>query len=131
MYLLSLIDDEEKFLTMRKQLFDRLTFSESQVANRSITANVDHDNFNDEIDSKQQEINRESSHRLIVYYTHEQRLKDIKRDSHEVWSLTFNNRFPMNMKLIVGSRSNKSSKIELVHTQPSLSLITMKNKKSE
>jgi hypothetical protein len=125
-----LFDKEKEFFTMRQHLFVQPTHCEAQTIRRAATANIDNDEPMDETDSKKAaDTNEDSSNRLIVHSTYEKRLEDIKRDIHEIWSITFNNTTVVNTKLIVGARNSRSSKLKFVRTSPDPSLLTLKKKK--
>ena len=106
--ILPLIDNENKFLQIRKQLISKTTKSASTGKN-FLTCN-------NKIKVLSKEVTPENP--LIVHYTYENRLKTFKTEFHTIWSETFNNTPLIDLKVIVGNRISSNSTKELVQTNP-------------
>jgi hypothetical protein len=57
---------------------------------------------------------KNSKQRLFLHYTHEKRLKPLKRDIHEAYHTTFQNTHVNNVKLLVGCRNNQKAKAQFI-----------------
>ncbi|CAM4987477.1 unnamed protein product [Rotaria socialis] len=63
--------------------------------------------------------NKKFNKALFLHYTHEKRLRPLKRDIHEIYQSTFKHTIIRNVNLIVGYRNNPKSKTELIrHKRP-------------
>jgi hypothetical protein len=136
---LSLIDNERDFFTMRTTLLDRVDRSRSTSGT---TAIIKTDVNNNQLVEKAEEVSAKRptvtqnnkkdekavENRLILHYTHEKRFDSYKRDLHQIWSQTFANTLAMDVKVIVGNRNNRDAKSELVRKCPHLSLLTISDK---
>jgi hypothetical protein len=56
--------------------------------------------------------------RLIIHYTHEQRLASSKKDFHHIWDNVFKDTEVTKTKLIVGNRNRRKTTRELVSKRP-------------
>jgi hypothetical protein len=120
--ILPLIDSENEFFAMRKQLFDRPTVDERKLRKSVQKAEKEHVATSTE---PQKQTNETKSRRLILHSTHEHRLQAIKQDFHQIWSTTFAATPVMETKVIVGNRNRRNTKLELVQTRPKASLIML------
>ena len=60
--------------------------------------------------------------RLILHHTYERRLRSIKYDIRKIWSESFAATHLANLRLIIGTRNRRNSKLELLENHTSLSL---------
>lgn len=105
--LVSVIDDEHDYASIRSKLLAEPTSAEQQALSRIATiAKQEHDSMNGE--SKWDRC-------LIVHYNHEQRLATFKKDLHRLWDEAFRETPIGNTRLIVGNRTNRNTKRELIH----------------
>lgn len=108
--LMSVIDDENEYTSIRSELLEQLTRSERQTLYSISTIT----------EREQERTNEESKWNrcLIVHYKHEQRLAAFKRDLHRLWNETFVETPIRNTRLIVGNNISHSTKRELIHNRP-------------
>jgi predicted solute-binding protein len=57
---------------------------------------------------------------LIIHYTYEKRLTNIKNDIHQLWNQIFQQTPVINTRLIIDNRNSRNLKKELVHQQAAL-----------
>jgi hypothetical protein len=119
---LSWIEKESQFLTVRTQLLEKQTIGEQQLLYRIATI-ADHDKIIENKLKKQEKWNT----CLIVHYTHEQRLAGYKKDLHQIWNNTFIHTPIYYTKLIVGTCNNRNNTRELVSKHPSTTSTTANN----
>jgi hypothetical protein len=110
---------------MRTQILSIPTLKQSQVPKRPDTPI--------EVNQKKSKATKEKqwTSRLILHYTHENRLEAYKRDIHQIWDDVFANTPAMVVKVIVGHLNSRNIKSELVHTRPRPSLLADKQKKTK
>jgi hypothetical protein len=56
--------------------------------------------------------------RLILHYTHEQRLANNKKDFHQIWNNILSDTPVINTKLIIGTRNRRNATKEMVSKRP-------------
>jgi len=136
---LSLIDNERDFFTMRTTLLDRADRSQSKIVNMAmIKVDVNKNQLVEkarEVSVKRKTVAQNNKkaekaveNRLLLHYTHEKRFDSYKRDLHQIWSQKFANITAMDVKVIVGNRTNRDAKSELVRKRPHPSLLTISDK---
>ncbi|CAF3341232.1 unnamed protein product [Rotaria sp. Silwood2] len=97
------------------------------------TANIDNEqNDEEKKEPKEPKINTEQNQKpyedkLIIHYTHEKRLHDVKRDMHQVYENVFQITPVSDVKLIVGNRNRRNACKELISKRPKLSILTNKS----
>ena len=71
------------------------------------------------------ELNLQQPPSLIAHLPYEKRLHFIRRHLYELWSTTFQNTNVTQTKLILATSIRRGIKLELAHTCPPLSKITL------
>ncbi|CAF5220478.1 unnamed protein product, partial [Rotaria magnacalcarata] len=122
---LPIIDDEQKYFLLRKQILGQPTPRQTQVALSAALADIDNDPVDD--DEKQQpnpdpKISEENisdiNQKFFTHFTYEKRFKTCKRDMHQVYHDTFKDTPAMYTKLIVGNRIRRQTHNELIRKRP-------------
>ena len=124
--LLSLIDTPDKFVALRTQLLNQLSTPLRTTANNKVTVIIDR-NCPTHVTVKRiwKQTEPSSESRLILHVPYEKRLRNVRKDIHQLWSNIFNNTNVLQTQLIIGTTPKPNIKLELVRTCPSLSKITL------
>lgn len=114
--------DESRFLLHRTKLMGTMTARQSQVDHRITLSKLDNGMepmiFNTNL-RKQKKL----QDRILLHYTHENRLQTMKRDIHEVFRQSFIGLGIDNLRLIVGHRNSPSIQRELIRKRPPINLL--------
>ncbi|CAF1393904.1 unnamed protein product, partial [Rotaria magnacalcarata] len=127
---LPLIDDEQKYFLLRKQILGQPTPRQTQVALSAALADIDNDPVDDDEkqqpnpDPKKSEENISNiNQKFFTHFTYEKRFKTCKRDMHQVYHDTFKDTPAMYTKLIVGNRVRPQTHNELIRKRPNKNLL--------
>ena len=71
-----------------------------------------------------------SDDQFYVHFTHEQRLRTLKKDMHQVYDNVFQNTPAMYSRMIVGTRNRRDMKNELIRKRPKRTLLKNRINKS-
>ncbi|CAF4551446.1 unnamed protein product, partial [Rotaria socialis] len=130
---LPLIDDEQKYFLMRKQILGQPTPRQTQVALSAALADIDNDPLDDDErqqpnpDPKKSEENISNiNEKFFTHFTYEKRFKTWKRDMHQVYQDTFKDTPAMYKKLMVGNRIRRQTHNELIRKRPKKPLLQNK-----
>ncbi|CAF1497015.1 unnamed protein product, partial [Rotaria magnacalcarata] len=125
--ILPMITDESQFLAIYNRIAPTPTPRQSQVALDIASSQIEHfdqDNNQQNVlpmnpTVQKKERNKKFNNALFLHYTHENRLRPLKRDIHEIYESTFKHTSISNVNLIVGYRNNPKSKTEQIrHKRP-------------
>ena len=93
--ILSTINDENHFSSMRALLLSRSTTSQSKCVKRMIGIDMKNNQVVEEVGeapllkmrlaANMEQRDRQVINRLLLHYTHEQRSNSYKRDIHQIW----------------------------------------------
>ena len=114
---LPMIEHENDFATVRRQLLTKPTASEHQIASRLAKTMDTEANAVEVVDPLVEARLRKESKwdtQIIVHYTHEQRLSSCKRDIHQLWNDTFRGTPASHTRLIIGNRNSCNLAKQLV-----------------
>ncbi|CAF1461460.1 unnamed protein product, partial [Rotaria magnacalcarata] len=127
---LSLIDDEQKYFLLRKQILGQPTPRQTQVAMSAALADIDNDPLDDDERQQPDTSKRRSEEKIsncnetfFTHFTHEKRFETCKRDIHRVYNQAFKDTPAMYTKQIVGNRNRRSTQNELIHKRPNKTLL--------
>ncbi|CAM4986946.1 unnamed protein product, partial [Rotaria socialis] len=127
---LPLIDDEQKYFLLRKQILGQPTPRQTQVALSAALADIDNDPLDDDEkqqpnpDPKKSEENISNiNQKFFTHFTYEKRFKTSKRDMHQVYHDIFKDIPAMYTKLIVGNRIHRQTHNELIRKRPNKNLL--------
>ncbi|CAM4846375.1 unnamed protein product [Rotaria magnacalcarata] len=127
---LPLIDEEQKYFRMRKEILGQPTPQQSKVAMSAALADIDNDPPDDDEkqqlnpDPKKSEENISNiNQKFFTHLTCEKRFKTCKRDMHQVYHETFKDTPAMYTKLIFGNRIRRQTHNELIHKRPNKKLL--------
>ncbi|CAF2043506.1 unnamed protein product, partial [Rotaria magnacalcarata] len=130
---LPLIDDEQKYFLLRKQILSQPTPRQTQVALSAALADIDNDPVDDDEkqqpspDPKKSEENISNiNEKFFTHFTYEKRFETCKRDMHQVYHDTFKDTPAMYTKLMVGNRIRRQTHNELIRKQPKKTLLQNK-----
>ncbi|CAF4392485.1 unnamed protein product [Rotaria magnacalcarata] len=127
---LPLIDEEQKYFLMRKEILGLPTPRQSQVAMSAALADIDNDPPDD--DERQQpnqhpEKSEEKipnyNEKFFTHFTYEKRFETCKRDMHQVYNHAFKDTPAMYTKQIVGNRIRRPAHNELIRKRPNKTLL--------
>jgi hypothetical protein len=125
--ILSLIDNEEQFQSLRKKLLEEPTIQQILVDKSAAT--VDHIIHHQQQDQNTNEeaMNKEKcnqfKNKIFIHCVHESRLRGLAREIHEIHDSFFKNTIYQEIRLIVGHRNNPNLEFELTRKRPSTSLL--------
>ncbi len=99
---------------------DQQTSAEKQIQSRIDKAKIYNETQEPNHSKHQQQLSKQSkwNSRLIVHYTHEQRLANNKKDFHQIWNNIFDNTPTVNTKLIIGTRNSRNATKEMISKRP-------------
>ncbi|CAF4441696.1 unnamed protein product, partial [Rotaria magnacalcarata] len=127
---LPLIDNEQKYFLLRKQILGQPTPRRTQAALSAALADIDNDPLDDDEkqqpnpDPKRSEENISNiNEEFFTHFTYEKRFKTCKRDMHQVYHDTFKDTPAMYTKLIVGNRIRRQTHNELIRKRPNKKLL--------
>ncbi|CAM4983383.1 unnamed protein product, partial [Rotaria socialis] len=130
---LPLIDDEQKYFLMRKEILGQPTPRQSQVAMCAALANIDNDPPDDDetqqpdpCPKKSEEKVSNYNEKFYTHFTYEKRFETCKRDMHQVYNHAFKNTPAMYIKQIVGNRIRRQAHNELIRKRPKKTLLQNK-----
>jgi len=113
-----MIKTKNDYTFIRRLLLDKPTISDYKLAS-SIAKAIDL-NATEEMDvsvaKAQQTKQMKFKSNLIIHYTHETRLRTIKKDVHQLWNHTLQQTLSTNIRLIIGTLNNRNTKRELTNT---------------
>ncbi|CAF2052577.1 unnamed protein product [Rotaria magnacalcarata] len=122
---LSLINDEQKYFLLRKQILGKPTPRQTQVAMSAAMADIDNDPLDDDERQQPDTCKRKSEETIsncnetfFNHFTYEKRFETCKRDIHRVYNHAFKDTPAMYTKKIVGNRNRRSTQNELIHKRP-------------
>ena len=125
---LPLIDSENHYQSLRRQILAIPTVIQSQVTKRAATVNCKNEHKTTEAgtDSNKSTViqPKQWKNQLILHCMHEKRLEAVKRDFHHLWEETFAGTPTSDVKIIVGTRNSANLQSELIRKHPKLSKLT-------
>jgi hypothetical protein len=119
-----LINSEQHFFTLQDQLRHQPTSKQSQTTISAATADIDNDSTEDNTTERKHFGNNmrkdgtNPENHLIVLYTYEKRSASLARNIHRNYGNVFKNTSAMGLKLLVGNRNRRDTKIELIYKRP-------------
>ena len=92
------------------------THAEKQIQTRINKAETYNETkeLNDTKHQQQLSKQEKRNSRLIIHYTHEQRLANSKKDFHQIWNNIVTDTPAVNTKLIIGNRNRRNATKEMV-----------------
>jgi hypothetical protein len=128
-YILPNIDNQGNFALIRSNLLATPTISEYQIAFRIVKAIKNDPQPETDNPLVEARLNKQSKfhQNLIIHQTYEKRLKNNKKDIHQLWHRTFTQTPVLNTRLIIGNRNNHNMTRELLHRQPRLTTKNSRN----
>ncbi|CAM4850858.1 unnamed protein product [Rotaria magnacalcarata] len=131
---LPLIDDEQKYFLMRKEILGQPTPRQSQVAMSAALANIDNDPPDDDetqqpdpCPKKSEEKVSNYNEKFYTHFTYEKRFETCKRDMHQVYNHAFKDTPAMYTTQIVGNRIRRQAHNELIRKRPKKNIVTEQN----
>ncbi|CAF1562690.1 unnamed protein product [Didymodactylos carnosus] len=101
-------DNENAFVAVHQQLFNKSTTPEYQIASRIAKTTIieSKDNINNLLIQTKLDKETKWLTSLIIHYTHEKRLASYKKDIHQLWNQTFKQTPFINTRRIIDNRSS-------------------------
>ncbi|CAF1393936.1 unnamed protein product [Rotaria sordida] len=136
--ILPTVDNDEKFIQLRKEYMNQPTARSSQVEARITQFNENNEESHIEqpvqttiattTDTKKSKKNtfRDA---VIIHYTHEKRFTTMKKDMHKIFREAFEGYGLEAVRLIVGYRNHPNFERELTRKRPPLKYLTLKQQK--
>ncbi|CAF2095471.1 unnamed protein product, partial [Rotaria magnacalcarata] len=126
---LPLIDDEQNYFLMRKEILGLPTPRQSQVAMSAALADIDNDPPDDGrqqpdlYPKKHEEKISNYNEKFFTHFTYEKRFDTCKRDMHQVYNHAFKDTPALYTKQIVGNRNRRQAQSELIRKRPNKTLL--------
>jgi len=111
------ISNENDFNFIRDIILNKPTIPEYAIATR-IAKSTDIttvENIDDPLVKARLHKQNKFDDNLIIHYTYEKRLKNNKKDIHQLWNQIFRTTPVPDTRLIIGNRNNRNLTMEIVH----------------
>ncbi|CAF1088999.1 unnamed protein product [Rotaria sordida] len=130
--ILPTIENEEKFIELRKEYMNQPTARSSQIEARitQFKENNEESHMEQPVQTRTTDTKKSKNNSfrdaMIIHYTHEMRFSTMKKDMHKIFREAFEGYGLEAVRLIVGYRNHPNSERELARKRPPLKYLTLK-----